>query len=255
MIQDINGRTLKTTEQSLRILTLLLEHDGLTLAELDEMVDSPKSSVLSHLNTLLDGRYLVKRDGKYFVSFRVALLGEKARYRYPGEERVKTVIDELAETTGEEANFTIFEHGRLLMFYGTSGHAASSENDFDYRSEYYLHDTAAGKAILSELNTERVERILDTWGLPRESEATITDRDALFDALDETADRGYGVVDEEFAPGLVAIGAPVHAADGTIVGGISVGGPKYRVDSVRVDHELADHLLDAVGSLETTLQS
>lgn len=255
MIEDTQGRTLKTTQTSLKILTSLLEYDGLTLAELDEMIDSPKSSILSHLNTLRDSRYVVKEDGTYNVSFKVALLGEKVRYRYPSEERVESVVNELAETTGEEANFTIFEHGRLLMFYGTSGKAATKENDVDYRSEYYLHNTAAGKAILSELDREQVERILDKWGLPRESEATITDREQLYDAIEETAARGYGVVDEEFAPGLVAVGASVQDDDGSILGGLSVGGPKYRVDRTRIDHELADQLLDAVESLESSLQS
>ncbi|WP_424005245.1 IclR family transcriptional regulator (plasmid) [Haloarcula salina] len=255
MIEHSDGRTLKTTRTSLEILTLILEHDGLTLAQLDGMIESPKSSILSHLNTLCDCRYLVKSDGTYHVSFRVALLGETVRSRYPSRERVRTVLEELAETTGEEANFTIFEHGRLLLFHGTSGNAATEEDEADYRSEYYLHNTAAGKAILSELDPDRVERILDKWGLPRESEATITDRERLFETLEAAADRGYGVVDEEFAPGLVAVGATVHRDDGTVLGGLSVGGPKYRVDRTRIDQELGDQLLDAVGALESTLQS
>ncbi|MFU1779959.1 IclR family transcriptional regulator [Haloarcula japonica] len=255
MIENTGSRTLKTTRTSLRILTLVLEHEGLTLAQLDEMIESPKSSILSHLNTLRDSRYLVKSDGTYRVSFRVALLGETVRSRYPSRERVRTVLEELAERTGEEANFTIFEHGRLLMFHGTSGNAATEEDEADYRSEYYLHNTAAGKAILSEIDSARVDRILEKWGLPRESEATITDREQLFDALEETAKRGYGIVDEEFAPGLVAVGAAVHRDDGTILGGLSVGGPKYRVDRTRIDQELGDQLLDAVQSLESSLQS
>lgn len=255
MIENTGSRTLKTTRTSLRILTLVLEHEGLTLAQLDEMIESPKSSILSHLNTLRDSRYLVKSDGTYRVSFRVALLGETVRSRYPSRERVRTVLEELAERTGEEANFTIFEHGRLLMFHGTSGNAATEEDEADYRSEYYLHNTAAGKAILSEIDSARVDRILEKWGLPRESEATITDREQLFDTLEETAERGYGIVDEEFAPGLVAVGAAVHRDDGTILGGLSVGGPKYRVDRTRIDQELGDQLLDAVQSLESSLQS
>ncbi|MBV0903035.1 IclR family transcriptional regulator [Haloarcula salina] len=255
MIERSDGRTLKTTRTSLRILTLILEHDGLTLAQLDGMVESPKSSILSHLNTLCDSRYLVKSDGTYHVSFRVALLGETVRSRYPSRESVRTVLEDLAERTGEEANFTIFEHGRLLLFHGTSGNAATEEDEADYRSEYYLHNTAAGKAILSELDPKRVERIIDKWGLPRESEATITARERLFDELAETADRGYGVVDEEFAPGLVAVGAAIHSADGTVLGGLSVGGPKYRVDRTRIDHELGEQLLDAVQSLESSLRS
>jgi DNA-binding IclR family transcriptional regulator len=251
MVEEITGRRLKTTQTSLEILRLILEHDGLALAELDSLVDASKSSICSHLNTLRENRYLIEEDGTFEVSFRVALLGERVRHRYPSEDVVEEVVDRLARETGQEANFTLFEHGRLLVFYGTSGSAAA--DDVHYRSEYYLHNTASGKAILAELDRERVEAILNKWGLPRESEATITSRDQLFDELDRIAAQGYATVDEEFAPGLVAVGAPVHDADGDVVGGLSLGGPKYRIDMTYIDHEFADRLLDAVDSLESSL--
>lgn len=126
-------------------------------------------------------------------------------------------------------------------------------NGIRYRSEYHLHNTAAGKAILSELDRDEVASIVDHWGLPRESEGTITNADRLFDALDEIATQEYAVVDEEFAPNLIAVGAPVHDGDGRIVGGLSVGGPKYQVDMTRLEREFADELLNAVESLEAAL--
>lgn len=254
MTGDITGRRLKTTQTSLEILKLILEHDGLTLAELDTMINSSKSSICSHLNTLRESRYLVKEDGTYNVSFRLSLLGERAKYRYPSEEAVKETVDQLAQKTGQEANFTVFEHGRLLMFYGTSGNVAGNENDIRYRSEYYLHNTASGKAILAELDRSRVEDILDKWGLPRESEATITSREQLFDDLEEIAVQNYAIVDEEFAPGLVAVGASVHDEDGDIIGGLSIGGPKYQINVTRIDHKFVDKLRDAIESLESLLK-
>lgn len=253
MIEDVTGRRLKTTQASLEILRLILEHDGLTLSELDSMVDSSKSSICSHLNTLLDSRYVVKEGDTYHVSFRVALLGERARHRYPDDRTVERIVDRLARATGQEANFTIFEHGRLLMCYGSSADEETNTSSTRYRSEYHLHNTAAGKAILAELDRSHVESILDYWGLPRESEETITDRERLFEELDEIATRRYAIVDEEFAPELVAIGAPVHDEDGSIVGGLSVGGPKYQVDVRRLEREFTDELMNAVESLESSL--
>ncbi|GAB7011717.1 IclR family transcriptional regulator [Halorubrum trueperi] len=253
MIETTNGRTLKTTRTSLRILELVLEHDGLTLAELDAIVDKPKSSLHGHLATLLECRYLVRDGQTYVASFKLAELGDRAR---PVElETVATdTVERIAEDTGEEANFTVFEHGRLLLLHGSSNQAVDQEGDAPFRTEYYLHNTAAGKAILAELPRERVDRILDEWGMPREIEATITDRERLYDQLGEIADEGYAIIDEEFAPGLVAVGAPVHA-DGEIVGGLSIGGPKYRINMTRLHGELAAELLDAVDEMETALDA
>lgn len=107
--------------------------------------------------------------------------------------------------------------------------------------------------MLAEFDEDRVDQILDEWGLPRETESTITDRDRLFDNLDDITKRGYAIVDEEFAPGLVAVGVAVHDADETPVGGLSVGGPKYRIDMDRLHGTLAEQLLETIDSLEAML--
>lgn len=246
---DHDGRTLKTTRTSLEILELILEHDGLTLARLDRMLDKPKSSLLSHLNTLVDCRYVIKEGLSYAPSYRLTLIGERAGERYRLTPAVVETIDELESGTGEEANFTMHEYGRLLVVYGASG-MGEQDGDTSFRMDYRLHNTAAGKALLAEFDRDRVERILDSWGMPQETEATITDRAELYAALDDVAERGYAVVDEEFAPGLVAVGATVHGPDGEVVGGLSVGGPKYRIDMEALHGELADQLLAAVESIE-----
>lgn len=250
MLGEQKGRTLKTTQMSLRVLELVIEHDGLTLAELNDMIDKPKSSLYNHLTTLEQCRYLVREEDTYEQSFRLALLGEQVRRGTKIDDVAADVVEALAEQTGEEVNFTVLEHGRLLLVQGASGRAETK--DIDYRTEYYLHNTAAGKAILAEMDRERVERIIDEWGMPRETEATITDRDRLLEELATIAEQGYSVVDEEFAPGLVAVGAPVHD-DGRIIGGLSVGGPKYRLDTARIRQEIADALLDAVDTFEQEL--
>ena len=50
------------------------------------------------------------------------------------------------------------------MAHGTSGHSAVDETDTDFRTEYYLHNTAAGKAILTDTDPDRVEGILGSVG-------------------------------------------------------------------------------------------
>ena len=254
MWRDNKGRELKTTQTSLQILELIIEQEGLALADLDRMIDKPKSTLHSHLHTLLDNRYLVRDGDVYTASFRVSLLGDVIRNRYPHYETIQEAVEDLAERTGEEANFTILEHGRLLFAHGASGDSATEERDTDVRSEYYLHNTAAGKAILASMDRNRAKRILNRWEAPYKSEVAATNQDHLLNSLDEIADRGYGIFNEESAPGLIAVGAPIHS-DEEIIGGLSVGGPKYRIDLDRLHNELADTLLERVATLERTIQS
>jgi DNA-binding IclR family transcriptional regulator len=255
MATDGPGRTLKTTRTSLRILELVAERGGVTLAELDGLRDESKSTLHAHLATLHRCRYLVREGDTYRVSRQPYLLGERAKGRDGLDAHARETVDRLADATDQEANFTVFEHGRLVMIYGALGRSPGPTKRIDFRREYYCHNTAAGKAILAELPEDRVDRIVEEWGLPEETDATITTRGALDEALAAAADRGYGVVDEEFATGLVAVGAAVHGPDGRIVGGLSVGGPKYRIDDRRLHGTIADRLREAVEEFEAELES
>lgn len=252
MLNEGKGRTLKTTKTSLRILELAIKREGFTLADLDRLLDKPKSTLHSHVHTLLNSRYLVCRDGIYYASFRLSLLGEMARHRYLNHGRIKEAVEELAEVTGEEANFTVFEHGRLLLAHGASGYSTAEKNGTDIRTEYYLHNTAAGKAILASMERNHVKHILDSTS--QEPGTSIANREQFFNSLDKIADRGYGTFESEFSPRLVSIGVSIHTGE-NIIGGLSVGGLKYRIDTSRLHNELAEKLIEIADRLENDLQS
>lgn len=248
------GRTLSTTQTSLRILELVREHEGLTLAELDDLVDMTKSSLHAHCKTLEKSRYLIEVDGIYQIGLHAFAVSEYARQRRPSFRMAEEIVGRLAEITGEEANFTVLEHGRLVMIHSALIQSSGRTQTINFRREFYLHNTAAGKAILAELSPHHVERILDRWGLPAETDATIANREKLDEALETTAERGYGTSIEEFAEGLVAVGASIADGDGEVVGGLSVGGPKYRLDRSRLHEDLAPDLLSVAAEFEGELE-
>jgi DNA-binding IclR family transcriptional regulator len=64
--------------------------------------------------------------------------------------------------------------------------------------------------------------------------ATIVDRDLLDRELATVRRRGWADTWEELELGLVAVGAPVHGPDGSVVGGLSVSGPTARIPRDRL---------------------
>jgi DNA-binding IclR family transcriptional regulator len=52
--------------------------------------------------------------------------------------------------------------------------------------------------------------------------------------LVETVRRGWAMTWEELEEGLVAVAAPVHARDGSVVAAVSVSGPTTRITSADV---------------------
>ncbi len=94
-----------------------------------------------------------------------------------------------------------------------------------------LHAGAVPKAILANLPESERETVLAALStLPQYTDMTITDRERLSELLEEIRGLGYAVSDEDFDSAARGVGAAIFGEDGEVVGGISVGGPSYRVD-------------------------
>jgi DNA-binding IclR family transcriptional regulator len=100
------------------------------------------------------------------------------------------------------------------------------------------------------MEDDRIEEIIDRWGLPQETEQTITSREALYEELDRIRDRGYAFNREEHLKGVKAVGAPVLADDGRVVGAFSVSGPVHRMKGEWFEEEVTNTVLGISNELE-----
>lgn len=93
-----------------------------------------------------------------------------------------------------------------------------------------LHAGAVPKAMLAFMPERDQERILtDLAALPAYTERTVLDADALRQELVAIRERGYAISDEDYDSSARGVGAPIFDDLGTVVAGISVGGPSFRV--------------------------
>lgn len=234
-MNDNRARPVKTTQTSIRIGREIQRRDGATLTELSEALELAKSTVHNHLATLVHEGLLVEEEGEYHVGLRFLEFGEHARNRRDHYTPAKIQVYRLAESTNEEANFAVAENGYMYSLEYVMGDAnpsnpAVGSTFLTVGSKFRLHNSAPGKAVLAELPTERVEDILDRRGLPATTENTVTDRETLFAELDTVREQGYATNDEELEVGFRSIAAPVTLDDGTVLGGLSIGGPAYRFE-------------------------
>jgi DNA-binding IclR family transcriptional regulator len=125
---------------------------------------------------------------------------------------------------------------------------------FTVGERMYLHTTAAGKAILAEYPEERVDFIVDRTGLPRQTDRTITSREALKRELDGIRQRGYALNRGEDQEGVYAIGQVARKPSGAVLGAISVAGPTYRTKKRRFEERLTSTLDEHIGKLEARLR-
>jgi len=219
--------------------------------EITDALDVPTSTAHDYLSSLHDLEYLVKTDGKYDLGLRLLDHGIAARMRHPIAEAGKSTIEQLADTTGEAAWLVTEEHGRgVYLDYALGEQAVQTYARIGTRSP--LHYTASGKSILAHLPEERVRRIVETHGLEKRTDRTISSLDELLSELQATRERGYAINDEEAVKGARSIGTAI-VVDRSVVGAISIVGPANRMTDRQLEDGIVDHVLGAANELELKL--
>jgi len=220
------------------------------VAELVEHTELARSTIHNHLQTLLDAEYLVKEGDTHHVGMKLLNLGEYVRSRNFQFDVARETTKELAESTGLEASLDMEEHGRAFLMFNHNG--TLDDCGFDEGRPIHMHCAACGNAILAELPEKRRDEIIDTHGLPEQTEHTITDREELRQELEQVQERGFAINDEESTIGWRCMSRAITYPDERVYGSLTLGGPTYIVGG-DFDESLRDALFESVAEIEAAL--
>jgi DNA-binding IclR family transcriptional regulator len=248
-MDETNSRILQTTATSIDVVEMLRELDGGRVTELATELDLAPSTVHSHLTTLLTRGYVTKTGDEYHLSLRFLDHGNYVRNRKKAYRVAESYTDQLAEETDCRAVFTIEENGRGVYIHTSSGrHAVWTYSTVG--KQFYLHQTASGKAILSQLERGKIKKIIHQGGLPSATENTIIDQDELFEQLGSIRESGIAFNYEEQLEGIKAVGVPVAGPNGRILGAFSVASPANRLTDDQFEENIPKILLGVANEFE-----
>lgn len=253
MTENEHTNRVKTTVKSFRLVQSLKELDGARVTDLADELEMGKSTVHNHLQTLLEEGYVIRRGEEYHLSLEFLELGGYIRNQMEIYGVAEPEIKALAEKTGELANFAVAERGKLVYIYRSKGKQAVDLDTYA-GMRAHMHNTALGKAILAHSPRDRVESILDRHGMPSETANSITDRETLFEELEQIRSQGYAQDHEERLEGLRCVAAPIKSSDNVVRGAISVSTPKSRMRGERFNDEIPEEVRSAANVVELNLK-
>ena len=257
MTIDASGRQLKTVTTTVSVLEALETLDGAGVTEIADHLGLSKAAVHNHLSTLTANHLVVQDGEEYRLGLRLLAMGEYVKHHQDLYHAGKAEIESLADRTGEYTHLMAEEHGRGFHLHKAQGEKAVGKAYHDHNLEkpYHLHDNAIGKAVLANLHEDRIEAVIDEYGLPASTSNTITDRETLLDELATIRDRGYATNDEEEINGLRAVGAPIETSDRGLVGAVSVSGPVSRLKGERYETEYPEMVMQTANVIELNLET
>jgi DNA-binding IclR family transcriptional regulator len=233
----------ETTRKSFRIVELLAARDGGGVSELADALSLSKATVHHHLSTLEELGYVVRLDDTYHVGSRFLSLAGAARNRTGLHEAAADIVDELAATTGERVHTAVYESGYAVVTDTATGEH-DPHDDLEPGDRLPLHSTAAGKAILAQLDTDTVESVYQAYGTESFTDKTITDWEELTDELRMVRQQGLAFTRGEHHPDHYGVAAPLGVDDGTVAS-LTVSGPKERIGGKSLQQDVAGLIVSA----------
>lgn len=211
------------------IIKLIDGTNGATASAVADRLDLPISTAYDYLQTLKAVGAIVQYDSVYHLSLRFLKFGESQKRRMPEYIEGKPLMSDLADETGE--------HVSLLVEQGSMGamlHIEEGEGSVSFRTYpgvmLYLHTTAAGKAILSTFDDEKVLDVIDEHGLPAKTSNTITKPETLFEELAEIRETGVATDSSEIIEELFCVAAPIRNNQDGRISALSVCIPMTRIN-------------------------
>lgn len=250
---ETGSRTIAAVEKACDIVECLHELDGATLTEIADNLDLTPGTVHPHLMTLVENEVVVKQNQEYHPSFQFLTIIKTRQQQNPLYKYGIDEIDALAEEENARSQLYVEEFGRAVCI-GIGGSEKGILPPTTVGEQTPLHCIAAGKAILAAYPEDRTESILDHRGLPQMTDNTMIDRNEFHEALREVSEREYALNDEEYMPGLRAVGAPVTGPGGDVLGAISVSKPTKELDEAEFKQGLPQQVAKIANRIEVNIQ-
>jgi IclR family pca regulon transcriptional regulator len=200
----------------------------LGIADLARAVGLNKSTTHRYVATLVKLEYLRQdpETRKYHLGPRVVDLGFAAIDSMELTQIAAQSLQALADETGYTVSMALCEGPDIVYVdrrrSGRRRSPLAMDLNLHIGSRLPAYCTAMGKAMLAFKDPAVLREILDRTDMARRGPHTLTNREQLMAALATVRQTGVAVNDEELAPGIRSLAAPVRDRTGEVVAAINV---------------------------------
>ena len=226
----------KSVDRTFLLLELMAAAGGgLKLSELTEQSGLPQATIHRLLRTLAKEGYVRQSATRgYTLGSRLIFIGRIASQMLGAWAR--PALGRLAEATEETAILAALDADEVVYLAQVPSHRHSLRMFTEVGRRVPAHATAAGKALLSQVDDEYVKRLVRGRGLPASTPATITDADELLDNVALVRRQGFAIEDGEHEVGVRGLAVPVPQSPRNLA--LCISGPEARLSVAHLNRLL-----------------
>ncbi|QLG63912.1 IclR family transcriptional regulator [Halorarum salinum] len=240
-------RPLKTVLRAFEIVDVLEREREAGPSEIAERLGVTRATAHDYLTTLERTGYVMNRGGKYRIGYRFLGVGSRVKYRSSLFNAARAPLRKLSSELDELSHIGIEEGGEWVLLHH-EGDVSTVDMGTYPGLRFPIHAHAAGKVILAHLPDDRVGEIIETRGLERVTEHTITDGGELRAELSRIVEEGYAVDSDQVVVGVSLVAAPI-LVEGELVGSTSIACPTGRLQDDEYREGLIRGVLEAADEI------
>lgn len=224
----------KPTERVLDILSVLAsEKKGLSLTEISERTDIPKSTLSPIISTLNKRKFISKNsENLYNIGVNTYITGESYLGKSDLYELIKNYMVDIVDECNEICQMGILNKDEVLYI-------AKEEPERSIQLVSHvgkllpIHSTALGKVLVSKYSDEEIKSLLGE-NLEPINERTITNIDDFIKEVHKVREDNYGCDMRETSEDIECIAIPIEK-DGEIITALSISIPIYRSSKEKLE--------------------
>ena len=206
------------------------------------------------MNTFVELGYLHKDPVTKILKLgpRAIAMGHGFLRGFDFVQAVKPMVNEVSEQYRINIDTALLDSGSLLIVL-----RKEINNALPYQLPTIiknLNSTALGKVVLAFLPDDERDGIIQDLPFERKTSRTILDRETLYRELGQIRQKGYALNNEEFVPGLIALGAPlISSSTGKAAGAVCFDFLAGRIDPEEIEKTFAPIITDLAERMSAIL--
>jgi IclR family transcriptional regulator, pca regulon regulatory protein len=222
-IESQGAEYLEVLARGLKIIALFsAERRQMTLSELAQIADAPRSSVRRVLLTL-EKLGFAEQEGRTFrLTPRILTLAAAYLGSNPVTAVLQPIVDRISSRTQESCSAAVLDRDEAVMVVrAIPARIITVGLEVGYRLPAYA--SAVGRVLLGGLDEAGLDAYLARTEPRRLTPHTVTDKAALKAMILTDRSRGYSLVDQEAEAGFRSIAVPVRRQSGGMACALHIG--------------------------------
>jgi IclR family pca regulon transcriptional regulator len=193
----------------------------MTVSDAAHLADLSRPAARRCLLTLVDLGYLA-HDGKFFTPLpRMLRLGSAYLSTSSLTQIAQPLLANARDELQESISLAVMDDG-YSVFIARAEAIRIVSTGVKLGARLPVYCSATGRVLLSGLTEEEIRRHLERVPMTRLTNRTLTNPDAVLQAVKRAAEDGYAISNEELAIGMSAMAVPVRNRSGEIEAALSV---------------------------------